>query len=489
MLHKKFLLLLWALVCTGSAIAQNTSFHEFRKELFDEYSTFRNSILDKYDKFLERTWSEYDSFRGESRYPVPKPSVAPRVTDFPSTTIPSGKIREIEPITDMSRPQKEDPQTSSETPATTSNQSSPIPFCFPFFGMDLQIPSIDFNVSIQITNTRDYAEQWRELEKNGIADQLLPYLEALSTHCSLNDYLKYELLSAYVHHRFVDTPISSRISLVHYLLTHLGYDARIAVNGVGHPLILIPFQQDVYAHPYLVLDNRKYYVFSEEKLDMDLPENRRISTYDLPVDSYAGNIMDLTLTGLNLPYEPHHFDIASENLRIHGEVNKNIFKVLYNYPQMPTSDFARSEVCPDVRRNIVEQLALQLDGMSQTESVNSLLTFVQSFDYSADEDSHGFEKPYFFEEMLFYPQCDCEDRAIFYTYLLWNVLGVENHLICYPGHESAAVNLSEEIRGDAYIYQGSRFYISDPTYIGSSTGMCMPMFANETPQIDFIYKK
>lgn len=63
----------------------------------------------------------------------------------------------------------------------------------------------------------------------------------------------------------------------------------------------------------------------------------------------------------------------------------------------------------------------------------SLLQFVQSgFSYATDDAFHGFEKPYFLEENLFYPKNDCEDRAIFYTYLLWNALGVENQLLCFP---------------------------------------------------------
>lgn len=494
MLHKKAILFFWAIAGTCSAVAQNTSsFHEFRKGIFNDYANFRNSILENYDKFLENAWSEYDSFRGESSYPVPKPSVAPRIADIPSMTDPLADrpVAETVPAAPaLPEIQETAPDIPENVrPVSSGGRPAAEQFKFPFFGMEMQIPFIEFNIAGRMSHTRDYATQWRNLEKNDIASQVLPYIEELCGRYTLNDYLTYELLSAYVHSRFAAADISSRMSLVHYLLAHMGYDVRIAVNGSGYPLILIPFQQDVYARPYLILDSRKYYVFADGKLDMNRPENMRISTCDLPANTRAGNIMDLKLNGLNLPYEPYHYDIAYENLHIRGEVNKNIFPVLYNYPQMPTADFARSEVCPDVRRSIVEQLTPQLRGMSQTESVDALLKFVQGFDYATDEDFHGFEKPYFFEEMLFYPKCDCEDRAIFYTYLLWNVLGVENHLICYPGHESAAVNLSEDIRGDAYEYKGRWFYISDPTYIGASTGMCMPMFANKAPQIDYVYTK
>ena len=163
--------------------------------------------------------------------------------------------------------------------------------------------------------------------------------------------------------------------------------------------------------------------------------------------------------------------------------------LLYRYPQMPTADFARSSVLPDVRRDIVSQLKSQLAGMDEKTAVNTLLQFVQKgFEYSTDEDYHGFEKPYFLEETLFYPKNDCEDRAIFYTYLLWEVLGVPNQLICFPGHESASVALKESVKGSSYNHSGATFYISDPTYIGSVTGQCMPDYENTAPQIDFTYR-
>lgn len=514
MLNKKVILVFWAMTGLCSAGAQNTSsFQDFRKGIFEDYQNFRSNILENYDKFLENAWREYDSFRGESRSPVPKPAAVPRVTDTlpaikaPVTEIPETVPKPVPPTpvpppapapkpapapAPAPKPVPVPVPTPTPTPAPVPAPAPQLPadaFTFSFFGMEMQMPSVNVKLAGQVSRTRDYATQWRNLEKSGVARQILPYAEELARHYALNDYLTYELLSAYVHSRFSGVHVTSRMSLLHYLLAHMGYDVRLAVNASGYPMLLIPFEQSVYARSYLMINQRKYYVFTDGELDMNRPENMRISTCDIPSNSDAGNAMDLKLHGLNLPYEPYRYDIAYENLHISGEVNKNIFPVLYNYPQMPTGDYARSEVCPDVRRSIVEQLGPQLAGMSELESVNALLKFVQGFDYATDDEFHGFEKPYFFEEMLFYPKCDCEDRAVFYTYLLWNVLGVENHLICYPGHESAAVRLSEEIGGDSYLYRGARFYISDPTYIGSTTGMCMPMYLSDAPEIDHIYKR
>lgn len=152
---------------------------------------------------------------------------------------------------------------------------------------------------------------------------------------------------------------------------------------------------------------------------------------------------------------------------------------------MPIPCYARSILFPDVRQEIVSQLKDQLKDLELQIAVDKLLHFVQyAFPYATDDEQHGFEKPYFFEELLYYPKCDCEDRSVFYAYLLREVLGVENHLIHFPGHECVAVCLGRTLHGDGYMYKGKQFYISDPTYMGASTGMCMPDYRSTNPQVE-----
>ncbi|MDE6443429.1 MAG: hypothetical protein K2K64_03260, partial [Muribaculaceae bacterium] len=206
---------------------------------------------------------------------------------------------------------------------------------------------------------------------------------------------------------------------------------------------------------------------------------------DLPKVQDGGKKFDFQIKGLNLPVKEHPFNISYGKLNLKGTVNENLMPIVYRYPQMETADFAESWLDKGVRDDLVAQVKEQLGDMDKVAATNELLQFVQSgFSYATDDAFHGFEKPYFLEENLFYPKNDCEDRAIFYTYLLWNALGVENQLLFYPGHESASVALPGEIYGTSYEYDGKKYYISDPTYIGSITGQCMPQFTTTSPKID-----
>ena len=186
-----------------------------------------------------------------------------------------------------------------------------------------------------------------------------------------------------------------------------------------------------------------------------------------------------------MPYKPKPYHFNYKDLTIKGTLNANVVEMLHYYPQMSVDCYAKSVIDTELRKDVIRQLKLQLQTIFTNIAIDTILQFVQyAFQYATDGEQHGFEKPYFFEEILYYPQCDCEDRSVFYSYLLWEVLNVENHLIEYPGHECVAVYLEKPIEGHGYRYNNKTFYISDPTYIGATTGMCMPDFINNKPKIE-----
>lgn len=465
-----------------------SSFQNFRKELLARHDEFRSEVLSNYASFLDGVWKEYDSFRGVERSSVPKPEIQP-LFDSSSSREPSDIVLP-EPVSVTP-----EPKTPAAPPAATHEPEppatvavSPATISIDYHGLDLSMPAPAFRLGQALRDDRAYASAWRALSSEPAVKDVVLALRRKAGELGLNDYLTYDLVSHWVDGAFSDSDETARISLVHYILANMGYDIRLARTQAGDPLLLIPFNQKIYARRYMNIDGRRYYIFTG-KSDPDL-DGMGIYTCSIPSQVDAGRPLDLTVRPLNIPYKPHKFDVAFGGVTITGEVNANLFPILYKYPQMPTADFALSVVDPDVRKSIVEQIRSQVDTSDPRKAADKILKFVQSgFEYATDGEFHGFEKPYFFEEMLYYDKCDCEDRAVFYTYLLWNVLGLESQLLCYPGHESASVRLDDDKPGDSYNYKGARFYISDPTYIGASTGMCMPTFVSVKPEIDYTYTR
>ena len=119
-------------------------------------------------------------------------------------------------------------------------------------------------------------------------------------------------------------------------------------------------------------------------------------------------------------------------------------------------------------------------GKTQEDAANMLINFVQTaFEYKTDDDYWGYERSFFPEETLFYQFSDCEDRAILFTRLIRDLLGLDAILLYYPGHIAAAVEFSEDIPGDYLILDGGRrFLVCDPTYINATIGMTMPGMDN-----------
>lgn len=471
----------------GKSSQQNPasgSFADFRKGLLEDYNKFRNSILEDYDRFLEAAWDDYQQIRGAERYEAPKPKVAP--------SIPTGEPEKIAPVSlpkpttvPIDEPSQKSKPVDKE-PVTTPAVPAGEPYTFPFYGMDMKITDKPLKLGRRLSSTNDFADQWRSFSGEK-AESLIPAFKNLAEECGLNDYLTFRLMRSYIASRYPDAHPTSKVALEHYLLCNMGYDVRLALDDRGTPLLLIPFSQSVYAIPFLMMGNRKYYVFQPDGSQPH--QDARISTCRLPSDTDPGRPMDLRIDALTLPEKPKDFALSFGDITLTGKVNENLMNVVYHYPQMSTGDFAVSQLSPSLRADLVNQLKQQLGGLNEREAVDKLLQFTQSaFEYATDQDFHGFEKPYFLEEILYYPKCDCEDRSIFYTYMLWNVLGVENHLLAYPGHESASVHIDTPVKGDSYEWEGKTYYISDPTYIGAVTGMCMPMFSSVRPDIDHIYK-
>lgn len=545
----KKILLTGALIGGVSAHAQAPqSFQEFRQGILNDFQEFRKTILDHYADFLNGTWHEYEPLEPLKKPSAPKPMDVPDVKiskpstapvdlpkpvladlpeskvkpeeadepeekpkspfDIPKTITPPEAGKEVPPtikvrpdlggspvlaaLPDIPRkvmPQEETPEDEQEEiPAPQPEESRVGKDPVNFYGMEILVPQVNFKIMQSMGSAADFARNWKLLDEQDVADAALDALKPKMEHMGLNDYLAYEFLCAYMDSKFPGASSAPKMSAVHYLLSHMGYNARIALSTkTGDAVLLIPSQQSLYGKVYMTLGGERFYVMAPPGVNiMGSP----IATCDLPKVASKGKKFDLRIKGLNLPMKEHRFDVEYGKLRLSGVVNENLMPIVYRYPQMDTADFAESELDSNLRKDLVNQVREQLGGMDLLAATNELLQFVQSgFSYATDDAFHGFEKPYFLEENLYYPKNDCEDRAIFYTYMLWNALGVENHLLFYPGHESASVSLPDQVSGTSYEHNGKKFYISDPTYVGSITGQCMPQFESTVPKIDLTLPK
>ena len=366
--------------------------------------------------------------------------------------------------------------------------SRPKGHVFDFYGMEAFIPEIDFSIATSMNSPEQAGSYWKKMadQKGGL--ETARQLFGLAQQLGLNGYLTFRLAESYVKSRFPGSDEGARMSAVHFLLTNMGYDVRLC-RLADRFTVMMPFDQSVvYATMSQTIGGRKYTILYPEGYQPPKGQSMSLLTCNLPAGA-GGKTSDLRLTGLSLPMKEKDFTLSNGSLTLSGTVNENIGRLLHRYPQMPTGDFASSWVDEELREDLVSQLREQLGHMTKKEAVNSLMNLChKGFNYSTDQDFHGFEKPYFLEENFIYDRNDCEDRAIFLSYLLWNALDLPCQLIQYPGHESTAVAVSEDVSGCYYDTDGVRYYSADPTYIGSTVGMVMSSFRNTSPTIDKLYR-
>lgn len=480
---KLSLIIIVALVSTGlSAQTGNDDFEAFRRNIIADYQQFRKDMLDDYAAFLDGEWRERDLLGALIRGDKPKPIDPPRVEpDEPK--IDPVNVVPVEP-TPQPEPQPIVPQPEPVCPPEPIVVPPTIKKCVvDFYGQQLRIVQADINMSG--ATTYNYGEYWNRIDKSDDVKTVLADIRQTAEALQLNDWLKIELIRSYCKSAIAKEGVAARMVMLQYLASHLGYDVYLARSGQT-PIVLISFEQIVYGHSFLKMGNgNNLYTFCGDDWQKD--RQMSIEMCDLPEGEKMGKSVDLVMQKpLRIDGPKRSFNISYGRLSIRGEVNNTVMKIADAYPAMPIPEYARCRLDMQLRNSVCSQLRDQVRGMNKADALNALLGFVQhAFDYATDDVQFGREKTFFFEEMLFYPKCDCEDRSVFFAYLAKEILGIDNVLVNYPGHESTAVAVP--INGHGFTYMGTRYISADPTYIGASVGQCMPQFVYTQPKVEEWY--
>lgn len=479
-MRKYFFILL---LCSSSMMAQNTNldYQTFRKGVLGSYDSFRKTVLEDYAKYLQGVWDEYEQFRGVKRDKTPKPSIAPKVDVNPHDVTPVQSIPDVKP-TVLSAP------TSTDNPIPVKPIApSALPnISFPFYGMKLSTVLCHVQ-TIDGIEHQEIAKVWDIYQQDKVMKDVIHSLQSLAIAYGLNDWFIFELVRNYTEATCKNP--ESKTVLQHFLIVNMGYDVRLASCG-NQLLLLVPFNQQVYERSYLVINGKKYYAFYDDSISK--LQNSGVYTCRLPNETDKGRNIDLTIRDGKLGVKTgvaHRFRMSDGKISLHGSVDEGTMEAIRRYPQMDVPFYAMSTINSNFRQSLLAQINEQIRGCTEREAVGRILHFVQyAFDYATDGEQHGYEKPYFIEENFYYPKNDCEDRAILFAFLVRNVLGLDVHLVQYPGHECTAINFStSQKNGDGYMYNGKAFYICDPTFIGASIGQCMPDYRNVKPIVELWY--
>lgn len=175
--------------------------------------------------------------------------------------------------------------------------------------------------------------------------------------------------------------------------------------------------------------------------------------------------------------------------------NKNLIDFFNTYPQSQLNNdgttkwffYANTPISQSVKDVLYPVLKNAISGKGERDAANILINFVQTaFVYGYDDEIWGGDRPFFADETIYYPFSDCEDRAILFSRLVRDLLGLKTVLLYYPGHLATAVQFNQDISGDYLVINGKRYLVCDPTYIGANIGLAMPDLDNGEAKVIFL---
>lgn len=461
-----------------SAQSFEEQFRAFQKSAIENYSSFRDNANQQYAEFMRDAWEYYKS---APAIPIPQDEpIPPIVYEEEQEEKEEQQIIIEEPVI-LSQPQ---PQPQPVEPVVPQSEPNLNACRFTFFNTpcEVRIPNQFFRLSAASNDV--FASAW-EILSNGEYDATLYDCLQLRESMQLCDWAYLLLLYEFSANVFQAANNEATL-LCSWLYCQSGYQMRLAQDD-DQLHLLYASKHAIYGQAYFQLDGYNYYTL--------LPSSDNIQICTAAFENeQALSLQVPTYPQLSTVYSAPR-KLQSERystMQVSTQTNRNLIEFYNTYPSSELDSnpltrwamYANTPLSDEIMRNIYPALAQQLKGKTYRQAVEMLLNFVQTaFVYEYDDKVWGGDRAFFAEETLYYPYADCEDRSIFFSRLVRDLLGLPVILVYYPGHLATAVAFPETEQGDYIMLNGQRFTICDPTYIGAPVGATMPDMNNQTAQV------
>lgn len=459
----------------------SAEFEQYQKEQFGAFKKYKDERDGDFVKFLKQSWKEYDILDGAKRDVKPKPVVIPKTKPV---VVPKSVISKAKKIKKVIVP-KVIPKVKviKKPPVKIKPEKKLDLITLSFYSTSLKIfvdPKYKMSPIYRV-NKKTISSFWEKMshsEYEPFLKQALSYKKQLK----LNDW-GYHFLLLRIAKRIVNQKNYANL-FVWFMSTKSGYESRVGYDK-NKIYFLLPSKSKLYSIPFLRLGGKKFYAVS---FDTKPERFKSIYTYSGKYPK-ANKLMDYRLNKLpefkrKIYKKFLRFKYDNNSFKVSALYNQNLVNFLEYYPQTDLKIYFDAKVPVETRYSLLKDFKHILKGKNEVEAVSILLRFVQkAFPYKTDDKQFGREKYLLPGEMLSYKYSDCEDRSIFFAYLVKELVGLDVVGLFYPGHVATAIKFNSPVPGDYVRSQNSKFIVCDPTYINAGVGMAMPHFKNKRPSI------
>lgn len=454
-------------------------YEKFSKHAKAEYEDYRAQCNAEYVKFLKRAWKEYKVLPS---IPRPKDEVVPP-TIMPRQDKNKKQAKEIL-IENVVSPILSLPQPKPISPIYENDKVEEKNFSFSYMGTtcEVRLPK-DLNIRMSGCESCMIATIWKQLATNAMDNTIRDFL-ALRLKMQLCDWAYLNLIDTFA--KAFCGHGNEAVIMAAFIYSQSGYKMRLG-RDCEKLYLLYGSKHGIYEKGYIVIEGINYY-----PLD-DKVERMEISDFSFPQEQsmslYIENAQKFTIrpsAKRKLASEQYH------DVTIDSQVNLNLIQFYNTYPSSEVNGnfmtrwkmYADTPMDESVSQMLYPDIKNKIEGLSDVQAVNQILNWVQTaFQYEYDDKVWGHDRAFFAEETLYYPYCDCEDRAILFTRLVRDLLGLKCILVYYPGHLASAVCLKQQVNGDYISLDGDVYTICDPTYIGAPVGITMPEMDNRSAKV------
>lgn len=458
-----------AFVAAG-AVAQNhkEEYEKFRQEALGKYTSFREEANRRYAEFIKEGGKWF-----EGSAPLPKPQelnpLPPR--KFPGEREEKPKVTEPEVV----KPEPVTPQPVPKEPIREVPDPGAEYFEVDFYGISpkVRLPE-SARMSIPEATPELVSDGWNKLSGQEMDNAVRDCLETRIRY-DMCDWAYINFLSK-LSIKFCGEGNAATL-LMAYLYSQSGYSMRLAFDGT-RLVLLFGSSHNIFDKSNFSLNGISYYPWGPNVqrlniIDYEFDGEKPLSLL-IPKEQKLGGKMspDRVITSRKYPFVTPAVGVPSSLIDFYGTyptsaIDGNMMSRWAMYGNTPLSQKTRDMLYPKLRQAI--------NGKSQEAAANVLLDWVQTgLVYEYDDKVWGHDRVFFAEESLFYPYADCEDRAVLFSHLVRDLLGLDVALVYYPNHLATAVRFTDNVAGDAMQVGQTRYVVCDPTYIGAPVGMQMP---------------
>jgi len=450
------------LFCSTLLMAEN-NFESWQKQETQSFQTFQSNEDKAFIEHLKE-WEWYIEGISPKIYSKPKPQTQPIIKPFLVQTKPS-VIKRVKPLV-------QDVPTIPKLLYSMGSQHIEVDF----FGQKLSFAyPQNMSGSLLSLSTQTISKFWQNVTQQNY-HILVDRIKLYQKEYHLNGWATYLLVSKISQH--ITQEPHAQTALKWFLLIKIGIDAKVGISQ--EQLVLMVHSSNlIYATRYFTLNHKHYFVLDGSVSTTKLQIYKRGNSNLL-----ALNFMEQPRLKQSIKERIIKFTFQNRFYNIPFYYNQNLVNFYKTYPQIPYNYYTRMNLSTQSKESLDQVLKPIVEQMSQLDAINFLLRLTQNgFRYKRDHAQFGKEKVMFFEETLAYEYSDCEDRAIFFTYLVKKLLHLNIIFIKYPNHLATAIELNTTIKGESLIYKNKRYYIADPTYSGSNIGRAMPKLQGQNIKI------